>query len=64
MTGSVSRNGGRSLPLCADRDRADRRDRKNSRRRPAKGLLLFIRSADDLAAGLASLDEELIHARA
>jgi hypothetical protein len=25
---------------------------------------LFIRSADDLAAGLASLDEELIHARA
>lgn len=58
MIGSVSRNGGRSLRLDAERACSERRDRNDGRRRPAKGLLLLVRNADDHATGLPSLDEE------
>ena len=60
MIGSVTRNGGRSLRLDANRACPERRANNEGRRRPATGPLSFVRNDDDhvTGLGLGFLDEE------
>ena len=65
MIGSVTRNGGRSVRLDANRACSERRADNEGRRRRATGPLSFVRNDNDHTAGLGLwfLDEAQVHVR-